>query len=354
MRVLIVKTSALGDIAQALPVVEYLKRVQGVHKIGWVAEEGASELLRSHPMIDVVIPISSSAIKTQFPCWRVWKEIRQQLKRLRQEKWDLVFDLQGNCKSALATFFARARHKIGWAMKCAPEGIASLVLDEKISPPPFLSMREQYLFIPKTYFQDQRPFQPTALSMGLDAELDAIFQREKGRWPVDRPCWIVSLGSRWSNKLCATEEIAGALASIQQEQNVYFVFTAATIQELNEAGTCLKRLPNAVPGNVLYQIPLPVVQRLMWQANRFIGVDSLMLHLAATTTIPTFSLFGPSSASLYAPTHPVDRFLQGSCPYGLTFWKRCCNLRTCHSGACMKQIKRKQIESALKEWMRET
>lgn len=354
MRVLIIKTSALGDIVQAFPVAEYLKKVHGVQRIGWIAEEAACELLESNPFIDVVIPINTKAIKKKFPSLSVICECYRQRLRVREEKWDLVFDLQGNFKSACCTWMARARQKIGWGMKTAPEGIASFVLNEKVNPPEFVSMREQYLHIPKTHFRDSDSFQSEFLSLMLTDRQQELFSNELSRLPHDRPCWVISLGSTWPNKLCTTEEMALALASIQKENNVYFVFTAATMQELNEAGTCLKKLPHSIPGNVLYQLPLPVVQKLMIQTDRFVGVDSLMLHLAATTGIPTFSLFGPSSSNLYAPKHPLDRSVQGGCPYGLSFNKRCANLRTCHSGACIKQLKRKQIEIALKEWVAET
>lgn len=354
MRVLIVKTSALGDIVQALPVAEYLKKVQNVDSVGWVAEETATDLLSSNPYIDVVIPIRTATIKKQFPSPRCLREILRQRAVVRKEKWDLVIDLQGNVKSACVTFSAKGQHKIGWGSKTAPESVASLVLDEKVDPPEFYSMRDQYLYIPKTHFKDTNIFVSQSLSLSLTDQLQETFWMEIQRWPKDRPCWIISLGSRWPNKLCTTDEVAAALAAIQKDYNVYFVFTAATMQELNEAGTCLKKLPNPVPGNVLYQLPLPVVQKLMIEADRFVGVDSLMLHLAATTETPTFSLFGPSSSALYAPKHLLDRSLQGVCPYGLTFLKRCDNLRTCHTGACSKQIKRKQLEQELRSWLFET
>ena len=89
MRVLIVKTSALGDIVQAFPIVEYLKSLRHVDYIGWVAEEQAVELLKSHPCIDEVIPIDSKAIRNKFRSLDVFAEVRRQRALLRQKKWDI-------------------------------------------------------------------------------------------------------------------------------------------------------------------------------------------------------------------------------------------------------------------------
>lgn len=354
MRVLIVKTSALGDIVQAFPVAEYLKKVQGVTYIGWIAEDIACELVRSHPLVDEVIPIRSKAIKKIFPSPKAFSELLVQRRGIRNQTWDVVFDLQGNCKSACVTLMTRAKKKVGWGPKTAPESVASLVLDEKVDPPGFISMRQQYLYIVKSFFENKDDFESQSVTLHMDMKMQEQCAGEVRRWPIDRPCWVISLGSKWKNKLCVTEEIAQALAALQKELNIYYIFPAATTQELNEAAICLKKMPHALPGNVLYQMPLPVVQNLIARCDRFVGVDSLMLHLASTTSIPTCSFFGASSASLYAPQHCQDVFLQGPCPYGMSFLKRCCDLRTCKTGACMKQFRAKQIEGALRSWLKGT
>ena len=49
MRVLIVRTSALGDVIHALPVLTALRRHLPEAKIGWVVEEGMAPLLSGHP-----------------------------------------------------------------------------------------------------------------------------------------------------------------------------------------------------------------------------------------------------------------------------------------------------------------
>jgi heptosyltransferase-1 len=351
MRVLIVKTSALGDIVQAFPVAEYLKSIQNVDTIGWVAEDLAKELLESNPFIDEIIPISSKAIKKRFPSCAAICEFRRQRDAVRRNEWDLILDLQGNCKSACVTLMARSEVKVGWGFKYAPEKIAACVLDYKVNPPHEAPMREQYLSIAKSYFHDNRPFSAKPFELQLTDKMKSEYVHEVGRWPTDRPIWIVALGSRWKNKMCVTEEMALALGALQKENNMYFVFTAATTQELNEAGTCLRMLPHSFPGNVLYQVSLPVVQHLIARSERFIGVDSLMLHLASTTQTPTLSFFGCSSSILYAPAREGDIVQQGVCPEGKIFTKRCSDIRTCLTGDCMKHMKAKQIESTIRRWI---
>ena len=46
--------------------------------------------------------------------------------------------------------------------------------------------------------------------------------------------------------------------------------------------------------HVLYRPELPFIQRAMNQAHAVLAVDSIILHLGATTQTPTFGFFGPS------------------------------------------------------------
>jgi heptosyltransferase-1 len=80
-------------------------------------------------------------------------------------------------------------------------------------------------------------------------------------------------------------------------------------------------------------------------------MDSATLHLCGTTSTPSFSLFGPSSASIYKPLGEHHVAFQGSCPYGRTFVKRCPILRTCKTGACMKDLTAKRIFQDLEKFL---
>ena len=83
---------------------------------------------------------------------------------------------------------------------------------------------------------------------------------------------------------------------------------------------------------------LPLWQHFMYLVDGVISVDSAALHLCGTTTTPSFSLFGPSSALAYRPLGSKHDAFQGTCPYGTTFDKRCPSLRTCETGACLKEV----------------
>jgi len=66
MRILVVKTSSLGDIIQAFPVLDYLKQCQPSCEIDWVVEHPFAELVSSHPLIHQAIVIETKKWRKNF------------------------------------------------------------------------------------------------------------------------------------------------------------------------------------------------------------------------------------------------------------------------------------------------
>jgi heptosyltransferase-1 len=74
-----------------------------------------------------------------------------------------------------------------------------------------------------------------------------------------------------------------------------------------------------------------------------IAMDSAALHLCGTTLTPSFSVFGPSAASIYKPLGSQHTHVQGFCPYKQEFIQRCPLLRTCKTGACIKNLQAEEL-----------
>ena len=101
MRVLVVKTTSMGDVVHALPAVsDMLRHVPGL-EVDWLVEAPFAAIVQMHPGVRRVIPMA----------WRKWRKrllapetrraIRALRTELRREPYDLVLDLQGLLKSAL-------------------------------------------------------------------------------------------------------------------------------------------------------------------------------------------------------------------------------------------------------------
>ena len=110
---LIIKLSALGDIVHALPVARTLRQTYPQAIIAWMIEERYKELLHNNPDIDEIIPIR---IKSWKKNWnrKALKEILLVIRNLRQQNFDVVFDLHGLIKSGVIAMLSGARIKSGF------------------------------------------------------------------------------------------------------------------------------------------------------------------------------------------------------------------------------------------------
>lgn len=331
---LIVKTSALGDIVHAFPVVSYLKEKFPDCTIDWVVEEMAAELLHAHPLIDQVLPVATKRWRKNICKRATWKEICSFRSKLKRVRYDAVFDLQGNTKSAWITLQALSSTKVGFGRKSVPEWPNLLVTNLRSNPPPGQNVRQDYMSLVQNYFQDKNQWKPSSVKLKVAHEPENYLKPHLKNI-------LVCPGSAWPNKQLSTDALIDFLTRLRNSHpcNYLFAWGAPTEHQLAQ------QLHNHFLENslILPKLSLPELQNLMTQVSLVVAMDSLPLHLAGTTATPTFSVFGPSSAHKYAPIGPQHCTVQGSCPYGKTFDKRCPILRTCPTGSCIKQLTGHQL-----------
>jgi len=130
MRVLLIKTSSLGDIIHTFPAITDALTHNPDLTFDWVAEDSFSQIPLLHPAVKQVFPIAFR--KWRKNLWRpsTWKEILTALHPIRLENYDLVIDAQGLFKSSFLSLFTKGR-RYGYAWHGAREPIASLFYHHK-------------------------------------------------------------------------------------------------------------------------------------------------------------------------------------------------------------------------------
>ena len=111
-RILIVRTSSLGDLVHMLPAISDIARHVPDAEIDWVAEEAFAEIPAWHPAVNEVIKVAHRRWRKAWWSGQVRAE-RALRERLRAKKYDIVLDMQALLKSAWLVRQARGvRH--GW------------------------------------------------------------------------------------------------------------------------------------------------------------------------------------------------------------------------------------------------
>lgn len=334
---LIIRTSAIGDIVQTFPVVDYLKRRYPEAWIDWVVEESYAPLLKAHPDVDQVLAVQTQKWRRQL---YLSSEVSDFRKNLREKRYDAVFDLQGNTKSALFTFMARGP-KVGFGWQTVPEKANWFAASHHFDPPLNGPIQLRYLSVVQSYFHDSSPFVPAEVLLKLTPQEESQLETfRQGDLRI-----LVAFGSKWENKRLSPATLKQFLDSIAEKYRPVFYFIGGTSRELAEAQELTERF---APQSVLIgKISLPLLQAVMREMSLVIAMDSAALHLCGTTKTPSFSIFGPSLATVYKPVGDQHIHIQGTCPYQRQFESRCPVLRSCPTGACIRDLPMKKFLSEL-------
>ena len=101
MRLLIVKTSSMGDVVHATPVVADICRQHPGAVIDWLVEAPFAAIPQLHPGVRRVWPMAWRKWRGQLLQATTWRTMRTLRDDLRDQRYELVLDLQGLLKSAL-------------------------------------------------------------------------------------------------------------------------------------------------------------------------------------------------------------------------------------------------------------
>lgn len=104
-RLLIVKTSSIGDVIHALPIVQAIKDAAPHLTLGWVVRRRCADILTGNPSIDhlYILPDKPSL-----------QELYLLRRELHSAHYDIALDMQGLALSGLVTRLSGAPVRVGW------------------------------------------------------------------------------------------------------------------------------------------------------------------------------------------------------------------------------------------------
>jgi len=308
MKVLIVKVSALGDVIHTLPVLAYLHSACSDVEIDWLVEEGFSSVLDDHPLLRQVIPL-------QTKCWRqlspfsMLRELWRFAGSLRQRRYDLVFDLQGNSKSGLFTLISRGKKKYGFDRHQVREW------------PNLLATRHHIALSDSDHHVAQRALAivRAALPGGEDLRSAGPLQVlpeaqevvEKQLWQLElshRSLVVFHYGTTWQTKLWSLESWQQLAIQLVEQSDLLPLLTWGNDEEFK----AVTAIAEATAGRAIIwpRGSLPELVALLDRVDLVVGCDTGPIHIAAALGTPTVSLFRVTDATRNAPVGENHRSLQ--------------------------------------------
>ncbi len=288
-RILLIKTSSLGDVVHNLPVVSDIAAAIPDATVDWVVEEAFAAIPQLHPGVARVLPVAVRRWRRTLWHPVAWREACAFVSGLRAQNYDAVIDTQGLLKSAWIARAARgvrhgldresSREPLGWFYdhtyavswhQHAVErnrSLAAHALSYVLSRPAYYGIRAVV-----QSFDWLRADQPHAVLLHATSA-------ERKLWPEAH--WI-DLG----RKLAV--------------QAMTCVLPWGTADEHERSARLAQHIPQAV---VPARLDLNALASLLAQAQMVIGTDTGLTHLAGALGTPTIGI--------YCATDPAATGLHG-------------------------------------------
>jgi heptosyltransferase I len=314
LRVLLIKTSSMGDLVHTLSAVQeahnYLPQLQ----IDWVCEEAFVDLPVLSKAVHRVIPVALRRWKKNW-----WSAVHRQERAafkddLQRQTYDLVIDAQGLIKSAWILRMARVQPQGRWGYdwSSAREPLASLVVDHKVNAPQHLHAIERLRLLFSQALNYSPQGGPSTLDLmgrkAVSVPSPFIFflhgtSRSEKEWPVQN--WI-ELGRQCTAAGFHVALPWGSPIEQQKAQQIAAGIQEGVTEEITAGSAKGAAVPAAAPSRaqavVLPRLAIAELIDLLNHAAGAVGVDSGLMHLSAAAAKPTVAIMAAAHLPHFAAT----------------------------------------------------
>jgi lipopolysaccharide heptosyltransferase II len=329
----------------SLPFLEAIKSHFPQALVDWAVEEPGAAILDNHPLVNQTLispgkkplkPLRKLKILTAF------RDVNNYRKKIRENKYDLVFDLQGLFKSGLVCFWAKSPRKIGFS---GTREFSPLFLNDKLPRyNPELNASLRYLLLAKHVGANLPPH--WELKPTLVPSADDLFSAQKLLTELPQPIISLVIGTRWPSKLWPTQNWA-ELLKILASHKIGAILLGSP-EEIPLETEILRLVPPSESIRGLTGItPLKLLPALFKLTKLTVTADNGSMHLSAAVGAKTLALFGPTRPTRTAPVSPWVTILRSEIKDCLGCLKHQCPKRK--EPSCMEDLLPETVFSKIKE-----
>jgi heptosyltransferase-1 len=303
-RILIIRTSSLGDVVQALPVLTALRRHLPQARIAWLIEDVFAPLLDGHPDLDEIITVRLRAWRKQPFSLHTLRQLADFYGALDRFAPEVVLDLMGNHKAGFLAALTLADHRIGAERAFRREPSSAIWLSESALPVSRHSVDKMLAVLDPLGL----PHEPAEFG---GERLPALQNSDLASPEPGIARVLIHPGAGWDNKRYPPERW-GEVARLMREASgsVCGIIVGHGEESLVEAAV-------AASGGAAEAVTapdLPHLTRVLSQASLVMGGDTGPLHLAHALGRPVLCLMGPTDPESCGPYRAAERTIWRQLP----------------------------------------
>ncbi|MBE0645109.1 MAG: glycosyltransferase family 9 protein [Bacteroidetes bacterium] len=320
--ILVIKPRAIGDVLLSTVVLPNLRSAFPEASLAFLTEKPAADIIRDNSFVDEAIVFDAAS-----------DNYLKLLLRLRRSRFDLVFDLFCNPRSAQMTYASGAPLRVGypfrgraWAYNIHVETRADRVHNTEFNLDALAHLEipivERRLCFP---LPDDR--------VRRFVNLTREFRTRKG------PLIAMNSSGTWETKRWGLEHFA-RLADMLIERldaNVLLLWGPQEKEDVAAIQACMRHAALPAPLTSIGELGA-----LLAQCDFTISNDSGPMHISAAVNTPTLGIFGPTNPDLQGPFQKESIWvrLDGLDCLG-------CNLTRCEIGnICMRDLEVETVYNA--------
>jgi heptosyltransferase-1 len=276
MRILLVKTTSLGDVIHCFPALTDALKAYPNLSVDWVVEQPFAEVVTWHPAVRRAIPVSVRQWRKNIFSSQTMAAVTSAVKQIRAEHYDYVIDAQGLIKSGLITRLAQGRRA---GFDHPRESLAALFYQDKIAVDraahAVTRVRQLFARTLGYEYSSSIDYGLTKIPPKIENNTQSVLLLHGTTWPTKH--WPDSYWRQLAERLTAQKIPIKCLWNNDAERA--------------RAETICKDLSGA---QVMPKLNLNEVAALIQGMSAVVAVDTGLGHLSEALNVPTVSLYGPS------------------------------------------------------------
>jgi len=311
-KILCIKPCGIGDIIHSTIVLENLKEYYPAAEIHYLTEEFAKRAVENNPFVKKVLTFR----KKDF--------ILKVVKKIKKEKFDLIFDFWSNPKTAQMTFLSGAKYRVGFDHRGRryAYNIKTKSNDSKLHAAENHLVLLEYLGIPI--------ISKKILFYLSDNEIKFAKRFIKQNVQSESIIGILPSGG-WESKRCEPEKWIEICKAINGKFKVKFLILWGPGDEddVEKIRLGLNEFAIKIPKTTVGEL-----SGLINECDLVIANDSGPMHISAALGIPTLGIFGPTNPVAHRPYSVNSEYVIKKDLHCII-----CNKLTCpYDHECMKEL----------------
>lgn len=334
-RILIVKPSSLGDIAQSFPVANMLKANFKSSAVWWLANKNYIDLLKLVPSINGTIAFDRAEWGKLKNILKTPWQIIAFLMYTRSKHFDIVLDMQGLFRSGFITWASGAPVRIGFSNA---REFAYMFYNVRVDPSKDIKHAQERYFKLAEYICDKRQEDS---SMRIPY---TIKQWAENMWADEghkKTRVVINPGGRWESKKWLADRYTQLINKLGQKYNAAIILTGDN-KDKSTVADILKDVTMQVI-DLSGCSTLVELTAVLASSDILITNDSGPMHLAHYLGIPLVAIFGPTDPERTGTKGKNSAVLRAEISCSPCF-KRKCGMHT-----CMELIKVEDVLTAVED-----